>query len=148
MSKLPSKNLKSVLSSTYIIHVVDPDDSTDHASGSSFKANLGSLFPLLNKTEIITPAGTDFATATTISKYHAIVDSGADGIKGLAIPQNSIDYRCKLTNNTAYDIPIYPQPSCLFKYGTTSYSVDAPFILGAGNTFEFVIFELGKIRVL
>lgn len=69
MALLPTRTLKPIIGNDYIVHVVDPADTTDAASGSSFQAVLAESFlplggtktgfPIIGTVEI-DPAATRF----------------------------------------------------------------------------------------
>jgi hypothetical protein len=104
------------------------------------------LFLTELSTKIVTPAGNNQATATVLNEDDNIIDS-TDGVKGVALSSNDVNYRRKVRNaDAANDLFVYPKVGGEIYYNGTGLGANNPLTISPGNAFEFVIYELNKVR--
>jgi hypothetical protein len=134
----------SAVKPSHPMHVVDEDDTTATADGTSKRITLEQIRLGALSIGIVTPAGTTQGTATLLADYENIVDTVSSATHGVVMSSSAKNFSQTIENNGTLDFNVYPKLGAAF----LGLATNAPIVISPGNKYRLRIATANIVRYL
>ena len=146
--KLPSRTLKAEIGQDYIVHVVDPADVTDDATGSSFKAVLSESYVPLAGTKASFPVKGDIEIDNTVDVTIKQLGASISNYLSFTADNNIQMYSQDVASSDSYMIRLAYNQIQFEKDFNPVARIDVNENFGIGQTTISAEYQINSVRAL